>query len=664
MLTRIQIKDAFGVVSSDLDLRSDTTLTGAQGTGKTSHLAAVAAAVWERNLDGSPLKGIVRDGARKAVVQLTTAKGVGLTFTSTASGSRTRTLEMPDGTEHRVTSGAEWQKTLGPVGTDAARNIVVPYVGLDLAAQGPAGVRKLTDLVVDCTPVVDSEAVLLELVPGLSKHDPRDVKAAKADRRDANRTRDNVAGQVQQAERALAQAQAEAAEQVPDVSAQRTVVAFDAAWGDYDSDLGDYNAFLTAGSNAESWDADLTALGECPPARDLSEINAAVDDALAHESQHRAAVAAAEAALSGITDDVSHIGAEDIADATRLRNHADTEAGNALVASDQAQAALSSIETDCPTCGQTLPSEALDKVRAAAQQRAADAAARLARAEATAEAAAADLEQVQGEVEARRAAELEARAELRKTAAAELDEARRALAKAEAVTREARAARDAANSEPDPAATWREKRAALGNRPEVPDAVERPAEPQGTRPTVEQVHQARRDIAAAERLASVIDDRKARAAGKAGELAALKKRATETREHAEFLDELVQALVRLPAEVLRRSVAALGDLGPLTIDVDGDGNVQVLYDGRPWALSTSVSRGERIVADFRFRAALATAYERRHRLTTGTLGLWVDDAQSATEPLPEVPRQVVRLVTVAGQSGLSVETGRAARAVA
>jgi len=114
------------------------------------------------------------------------------------------------------------------------------------------------------------------------------------------------------------------------------------------------------------------------------------------------------------------------------------------------------------------------------------------------------------------------------------------------------------------------------------------------------------------------------------------------------LEALLDAIRQAPSRLAERQAAALGDLGPVTLQFGENPAVTMLIDGRPWWLA---SRGRQVVADICLRAALRRAFG-LHRLP-----IVVDNVQDVGgQPLPDVGGPIILLRTT-DEVGLSIKSG-------
>jgi hypothetical protein len=182
---------------------------------------------------------------------------------------------------------------------------------------------------------------------------------------------------------------------------------------------------------------------------------------------------------------------------------------------------------------------------------------------------------------------------------------------------------------------WTRAKSALGAEPlDLPEILR----PDCDSPTAEEVEAARAIVdadTAANSAATYADDVKERAE-RAVEVARAKLRNTNAAH--ERAEALVTAIRGAPAKLLPYAVQALGDLGPVAIQPDGDG-CRVLIAGWPWR---EASAGQLIHADLHLRLAL------RRALGCPWLPVVVDNVQDWSGAWPEVAGPSIWLETKGG----------------
>lgn len=230
--------------------------------------------------------------------------------------------------------------------------------------------------------------------------------------------------------------------------------------------------------------------------------------------------------------------------------------------------------------------------------------------------------------------------EAAKTEAARiLDEAERALPAAKQLMDEAEAsaevARKALEDLQDQVRTrgrWSDSMRLLGAEPADLPAIPRPEVDPVTPEALAAARVVLDTAKRAEAQASYATGERERAQAEVTAREAALERATT---EATRLDSLVMAIRGAPAQILSYAVAALGDLGPVAIQPDGQG-CRVLVGGHPWQ---EASTGELVHADLCLRLAL------RRALDCPWIPIWVDNVQDWSGAWPEVERASVWLVT-------------------
>jgi hypothetical protein len=115
---------------------------------------------------------------------------------------------------------------------------------------------------------------------------------------------------------------------------------------------------------------------------------------------------------------------------------------------------------------------------------------------------------------------------------------------------------------------------------------------------------------------------------------------------------------RAPSEIARRTVAALGDMGRVSLALDdapatGAPCIRVLFDGHEYA---TCSDGERVLADFLFRVAIRRAAKLPMvPVIVDRRGLW-------SGPLPEVGGGPVWILETTSDAGIAVHAAETAMA--
>lgn len=174
------------------------------------------------------------------------------------------------------------------------------------------------------------------------------------------------------------------------------------------------------------------------------------------------------------------------------------------------------------------------------------------------------------------------------------------------------------------------------------------APPDVPRPTPEALAEARQTLRAAEQArigaAQRAADLNRLNTQKAQNTAKLEDAEAEVGRTGALLDAIRQA----PSRLAEKQSAALGDLGPVTLEFGENPAVTLMIDGRPWWLA---SRGRQVVADLHLRAALRRAFG------LGRLPIIVDNVQDVGgQPLPDVPGPLILLRTT-DEAAMSIKSG-------
>lgn len=187
--------------------------------------------------------------------------------------------------------------------------------------------------------------------------------------------------------------------------------------------------------------------------------------------------------------------------------------------------------------------------------------------------------------------------------------------------------------------------AALGPEPVVPPEVQLPLEPAVARP-VNAKAAAEATIAEADRAKGAADERYRTIEEAKRNLETAQLAAQAAEEEAARLDALVAAVRAAPSQIAEESIAFLGPIAPLSLELEPAGGVRVRIDR--WDFQRA-STGRRIAGDLAFRAGL------RRALGVPTLPIFVDAVQSVGCELPEVDGPVIYLRTDARAAALLVD---------
>lgn len=547
MITHVEIAGIgpHEATTQDLDPRGASVIVGPSESGKTSLLTGIAWCLWGRGLDGRPLDAAaVREPVRVSL----TAGGKTLTRES-KRGKQARTID--GGAYATEEAWAEALRAVGrrSAGVPAGLLVFSPALWRELAS-GPGNGRALRDALVGLLPGDDCEAIEALLAEG--GHAPPapgldlSPKTVEAMRREANRLRDEAAGRADATRRAVEGFGAPHPGDIPDATAAEAVVAARAVRVRWER----------AADAMEAWKRQAERhdrLGERPAPADFAALESAVT--VAREALDGAQAAGSQLAERRRRADATHAAATATPEALTV----------ARAAADAARRAARTHADTCSTCGQALPDAATHRERLdAAAGTAAAAAAKLEGEHAAAAAAAREAH----------AAEIAAIATEDATARDAYDAARARYAAAETALQAARAS--------DPVARWESEKRALGPLPA------KPPEP-GTEPpavSAEDCAAAEAHIRDVERVRGALDERERHLARAEQAAADAADEAVYTADRAAWAEALVDAVRRAPSHRLARAVAAMGDIGPVSVGVEGDG-LRVAIDGRPWAVASS-----------------------------------------------------------------------------
>ena len=630
--------------SLTLDAMGHNTIEGASEQGKTLLIDAVCFCLygWDRNGKTLDVRAI-RDDADECSVTLTLSSGTELrrTLRRDKEGGRGKTHRFVGEQEHNTEKS--YLGALKAVGArpKMIRQVLVPMAWQALV-EGEGGGRPFRNLLADILPKADKEVIVRRLMHAsesrydFHRGDPININDAEMVRRTANRNRDTAQGDVSRLQLlvAVAEEEAPAGPSKEERTAAEAVVAVGAEWDAYDRA---HDAAVEATERAgyaqdavDDWDRRLTALG-LKPNGDVDEVSSAQEalDALRQQErslnfnagQQRASVAAAEKAVAA-TGDARHP-EQSYSDAVNdgKRAHSD-----AIVA-------LENVTDVCPTCarpGWPDSRQAAEVALAVAKKQDEDAVA------------------AKGE----RRVEIEAAtAEAAAVAMADLAESKDLLEQTETGLGATRGPLKAAERSLALAMAgsgglieWERAHEALGERPEPPEDIAEPMRPKTPNAADAAVQKAHAFLQQAGEAKGASEQRGKDLKRLQEQLAGSEAGLTELAAEAERLDELVDAVRRAPSVAAREQLGALGDLGPVTLELPEKGGVQVLIDGRPYQFA---STGRVVVADAHLRAGL------RRALKMPYLPLFLDMAQSVGgQPLPVLPPMIALRTT--DQPGIKV----------
>lgn len=598
MIRAIRIRGLGPHVDTTLDLGGldGCTLFGPSESGKSTVIDAVCWAIWGQDRTGRPLDlAAVRADADQVSVRLDLVSGTVIERTqrrSTAGGRGgvTRSLTAADGTVRALASDRDWFGAIGPLGeaVEALRCVVVPHAWRVLA-DGPGGSRPLRDLLAAVLPGGDLREIVGELLAErghrLAHQQRLDLREAERARTDARRDRDRAAGAYEsvRALLELAHSRHTPAPPTADVEAARALVVLGeehararVVWGAYEAARAER---ADAVARLEAWEEGMASLGPCPE----SDRSARVEQARREVEAAWCAVTRAGIARDAALDEVGDI-----------RRRLAVTKGRLYLLEDGDGA--------CPTCG--TPGYAADLT----DQRAAS----------LAEMQRLTLEEREAGV--RRDALIDA-----------LGDAIRAEA-------EARTRLSALLSEPDQVAAWHASQRSIGPRPTVPPHMP-PPEPMPTAPDPAALDAARATVRECDEQVGASRQRERDILEGTRHVAHATQALEQAEQRAAYADALVDVLRVAPSVLAARQLGALGDLGPVTVDLPEGGGVDVRIDGRPWHLA---STGRQIVGDIWLRAGI------RRALGMDYLPLVVDCVQDVGGQEVPDPAPTIRLVTTDG----------------
>jgi len=589
------------VDSHELEMDPDgvTRVAGPSESGKSTLIDAACFALTGRDSRGRPLDlDAIHDDADRAMAEITTASGNRIYRSVTRSRSTTRRFN-----DESLASDAALAEKLGAIAATitagkrevlAAQLVMAPLSWVPLAESAHGG-SELRDVLASLVEA-DVEAILRQLMADAG-HELRDAHTAPLTAKQVETLRKLARDDARRLEGALTEARAAAAAITPpppppsedDVAWARKLREVSEAWSEHDA-----AAARAAQSEAAiaDWHARREALGDEPAPPDEAKLTAA-----------REQFAAAKKKLS-----------EAVVPPEPTEGEAVKKARRELEDAEKELARLEAAGPTCPTC-QREWSEAAAALEAAS-------------------------EAVTGCREALRIAE-EADAERR---AAEEKKREAVIAKRAKLAEQMAAAQESAAADSDADRACKAFRSGVLALGPCPARVDPPEEPEFERPTPDEDNEAAAIMRAAIAASGAAQqhERSVEAARRRIEQAA--EAAEEAQVSAAYHEALVEAVRRAPGEQLRGGLEALGDLGPVSLDVTDTG-VRVLVDGRSYHLA---SRGRLVCADAWLRLAL------RRALGMEWLPIFVDDASAWTGDWPEADGPVVFLVTEA-REGVAVE---------
>jgi DNA repair exonuclease SbcCD ATPase subunit len=627
MLSRMHIR-GFGPHDDtviDFSPKGLTIIEGRSQVGKSSLYRALLFCLWGVDRHGKPVQvDQIREGADACSVSVTLASGTTFTRSMTRTRTTTRQVVNEKGEAAVFPNEDSWRARLNALAkdTNVLRIVMVPLAWRDLAG-APGNGQHLRDLLVRILPggnVRDEVAKLMsEAGFELRPDDPIEEKAATEVRAIANKRADEAKGRFDQADQQLAalRKSAPAVRNRDEIQAAKDLIAASLAWDKYDAQESARASIAAAEAAREDWKRRRAELGEPPPYNEGEELKA--------NQANRAALEEENAARKARDVAIQAIGvAENAVTVAEQASDSDLEQATRKVAELEGKVASHLAAGDaCPTCarpGWPKAQEQLEIARTALG---------------SAKAFEASLRESASERKARRVA----------AAQAKVDEARAkadaAKAAHEAATAKAKAAGDAfiaARGRKEKLSEHNRALAALGPEPTIP-SIGNTTKPDAPKPSAEQVVQARATIDDAQKAEGAAAQH-ARATASAEQAATAAEASHKAAEAERFrMNVLVDAVRKAPTVIAERQIAALGDLGPVSLRFVGNG-VEVLVDGLPWEFA---SDGRCVVADLHFRAAL------RRAVKLGWLPLFVDSVQAVGgQPVPDVGGPVVHLRTTDG----------------
>ena len=628
MFSRIRIRGLGPHTDTEIALDPDgvTELHGPSEAGKSTITEALTFVLWGLGRDGKRFDvRAIRDGSEEIRVDLTFRSGTVLSRSLQISPTGRRTTARWRSKNGEVTSYAtedEWTEALAGLGQTipVLHQVLVPRAWVALA-QGTGGGRPLRDMLDEALPTAGSKDEIIREIMAKAGHDFRDgdpttEKDAAELRTQTNREIRRVEGKITGLEamiERLSMAPQAAIPEPSEVEAAQAVIAAEAEWAAGDADRRDSNErnreIKAAQARYQLWKDKRAEIGDRPEDTIGTE---AIERAWADRDDARAKVEDLRDKLRDLRDPPP------IADIDP-RYQLDIDAADSETLS--ARAALEQATDVCPCCRRDGWDGAVGAAEAA-----------LRAAEEQADAARQALTDAEAEVERRR--------EERAHWISELDHERAillsAIQSAEVYLRTQEERLQSALAERDPVRAWERQIRALGDAPTVPLAVPLPPEPAVARPTEQEVRDARALLERA-KAAEIASEEQAKAIRSATE----EMRSAEADLEAlsadsDYLDALVAACRAEPSESVRRQLGALGDLGPVSIELGAKGGAAVLIDDRPWHLASS---GRQVVADVWLRAGL-------RRAVGVALPLVVDDSQAvAGQELPTPAPAIVLRTT-------------------
>ncbi|NRA03753.1 MAG: AAA family ATPase [Myxococcales bacterium] len=620
MISTLKI-EGLGPYDSDrtleLNARGSSTISGASEQGKTMLIDAVCFCLFGFDRSGKPLDvRSINDGAAECSVELTLSSGTVIrrVLRRKKDGGRGATVREINGTPY--TTEKAFLGAMKGLGTapKKVRQVLVPMAWQALA-DGEGGGRPLRDLLASILPKSSKKEIVIRLLKELGfdfQHgDPISPTDAEMVRRRCNGYRDRALGVAEglRALSAVGKAEKVGKGASDKVAAAQSILVLSEEWDRHLSELDDWTdaeeRVAMQSDEVEAWHRRNAALGERPSGDTTAadEAKAKLDGLRKEQGNHSMQVglqtAAVEAAERGLEE--AKIDRHPAAEYSDRINDAKKERGEAI--GERARE-----PGICPHCGRDGWTGAVE----AAEKRC----------------KAAEIEDLAaGSAYAMRAEELKREREKA------IDRATRALDGAKGALDERKSKADVYASDIGSAEAtlstarkgaagviaWIATNAALGERPPVPDSTDRPAEPTARNPSDAEAAAALVIVDGHKKALGAAEQQEKNLARVAGELDNAEKALEELEAEALRLDALVDAVRRAPSVAAREQLGALGDLGPVVVELTDKGGVNVRVDGRPWYLA---STGRLVVADAFLRSGL------RRAMRLGYCPLFIDQIQS------------------------------------
>jgi hypothetical protein len=613
-----------------LEPMSANTITGPSEAGKSTLIDAVCFALWGTDRTGRPLDiRAMQAEAAEIRVSLELANGATVvrTLRRSKQGGRGKTTRVLRDREYRTEK--EWTAALRDLGENvpALLQIVVPMAWRPLV-EGAGHGRPFRDLLASILPKADLAAIVAELMraEGFSfeRGDPIHGRDAEEIRRRANRDRDRAAGDVERLE-ILVAAAVSAQRPSVDLEVPRNIVRAAEKWHAFDRERDRHvereEHAARVSEAAEGWKARLAELGE-RPATNAEAVQEALKTLDAAKWKRKAVEESAAKARRAVAS------AEQALEATKAPRHPHLRFAGAVNAAQEAYAAALQQEKagdTCPTCFRDGWTGAPVVDVAAAQEK-------IAEAEATRKAEADRLEAERASAhDAAKVALLDAKAE-----AARIDEEAAAAEDAQRAAEDAHALARQSNA---PAMEWDARRRALGEMPHAPAPEPKPERPTVARPEEHEEVEALETLRKADREAGAAGQRTKDLGTLRGTLDESNAKLERLKRECARLDALVLCIRRAPSVAARRQLAALGDIGPVSIEFrEKDGGIDLLVDGRPFHLA---STGRLVVADAWLREGI------RRARGISYLPIFVDCVQDVAGQALHLPAPAIALQTTA-----------------